>query len=104
IVRLFDGFYFGCEADDPLVAWAYDNPLGITLKPVLGSDIGHWDVTDMRHVVHEAYELVEHGHLTADRFRAFTCDDPIRLHGRMNPDFFAGTPVAEYAAGLLADG
>jgi predicted TIM-barrel fold metal-dependent hydrolase len=104
IARLFDGFYFGCEADDPLVAWAYDNPLGITLKPVLGSDIGHWDVTDMRHVVHEAYELVEHGHLTADRFRAFTCDDPIRLHGRMNPDFFAGTPVAEYAAGLLADG
>ena len=38
---------------------------------MLGSDIGHWDVPDMRDVVPEAYELVEDGRLVADQFRAF---------------------------------
>ena len=50
-------FYFGCEADDPTNAWAFDtriNPLGVRLRPILGSDIGHWDVTDMSEVVEEA--------------------------------------------------
>jgi hypothetical protein len=72
------------------------------LQPVLGSDLGHWDVPDMRDVVPEAHELVEDGRVNADQFRAFTCDNPIRLHGRMNPDFFAGTPVETYARALLA--
>ena len=71
------------------------------LQPVLGSDIGHWDVPDMREVVHEAYELVEDGRLDAGQFRAFACDNPIRLHGRMNPEFFAGTPVAAHAREVL---
>jgi hypothetical protein len=42
-------FYFGCEGDDPLNAMAF-NPRGIPfdarLKPLYGSDIGHWDVPD----------------------------------------------------------
>ncbi len=45
--RFEPNFYFGCEADDPLVAWAFRedvNPLGTRLRPVLGSDISHWDV------------------------------------------------------------
>ena len=45
--RFEPNFYFGCEADDPLVAWAFRddvNPLGARLRPVLGSDISHWDV------------------------------------------------------------
>ena len=43
-------FYFGCEADDPLVAWAFDREgqsLGARLRAIFGSDISHWDVPDM---------------------------------------------------------
>jgi hypothetical protein len=105
LARLFtERFFFGCEADDPLNAVAYDrarNPFGLSLHALFGSDIGHWDVPDMRDVVPEAYELVDDGRLDAAQFRAFTCDNPIRLHGRMNPKFFDGTPVAAYARHLL---
>ena len=55
-------FYFGCEADDPLNAWAYNsavNPFHARLKTLLGSDIGHFDVVNMAEVLAEAYELVE---------------------------------------------
>lgn len=104
IVALFDRFYFGCEADEGTVGWAMAaevNPHGAVLKPVLGSDIGHWDVPDMLEVVGEAYELVTDGKLDAPQFRAFSCDNPIRLHGEMNPAFFDGTPVESYARTLL---
>ena len=40
-------FHFGCEADDPMTALAFDprrNPLGARLKALFASDIGHWDV------------------------------------------------------------
>src|SRR5207248_1843023 len=36
--RFVPHFYFGCEADDPLVAWAFRddvNPLGARLRPIL---------------------------------------------------------------------
>jgi hypothetical protein len=49
----------------------------------------------------EAYELVDDGRLDAEQFRAFTCDNPIRLHAQQNPAFFAGTPVEPYATQLL---
>ncbi|MGW0661694.1 amidohydrolase family protein [Streptodolium elevatio] len=104
IARMFERFYFGCEADDPTIAWAYAdslNPCGAVLRPLLGSDIGHWDVTDMREVVGEARELVEHGHLTPAQFREFACDNTVRLHGGMNPRFFDGTRVEQYARKLL---
>jgi predicted TIM-barrel fold metal-dependent hydrolase len=104
LVRLFEQFFFGCEADEGTVGWAFAadvNPFGAVLQPVLGSDLGHWDVPDMRDVVPEAYELVDDGRLDAEQFRAFTCDNPIRLHAQMNPDFFAGTPVEPYAQRLL---
>lgn len=107
IVALFDRFHFGCEADEATVSWAMDtnvNPYGAVLKPVLGSDIGHWDVADMTAVVGEAYELVTEAKLDSAQFRDFVCDNPIRLHGEMSPAFFDGTPVADYARGVLRPG
>ena len=55
-------FRFGCEADDPLNALAFDGrvlPHGARLNAMFASDIGHWDVPDMRGVLPEAWELVE---------------------------------------------
>jgi predicted TIM-barrel fold metal-dependent hydrolase len=104
IVAQFGRFFFGCEADDATISWAYAdkvNPLGATLQPMLGSDIGHWDVPDMRDVMPEAFELVEHRHLSLAQFREFSCDNAIRLHGGMNPRFFDGTRVEAYAKALL---
>ena len=75
-------FYFGCEADDPMNAWAFNskvNPRGARLKAVFSSDIGHWDVPDMRGVVEEAYEMVEHELMTDDELRG------VRVHQRRPP-------------------
>jgi predicted TIM-barrel fold metal-dependent hydrolase len=75
-------YYFGCEADDPLTAVAFDtdrNPLGARLRPIFASDIGHWDVPDIREVLPEAWELVEDGHIGEAEFRAFTCDNALEL-------------------------
>ena len=86
-------FFFGCEADDPMNVLAFAshlNPGGMTLPAIFASDIGHWDVRDMREVVPEAYELVEHGHIDEEQFRAFVFDNPVRLWAGMNPDFFRG--------------
>ena len=77
-------------------------PSEAPLQVVLGSDVGHWDVPDMAGVLAEAYELVEDGVLDAARFRAFSCDNAIRLHGGANPGFFEGTAVADYARERLA--
>jgi hypothetical protein len=107
IARQFDRFFFGCEADDATTAWAYAsdvNPFGTTLSAMLGSDIGHWDVTSIDDVMLEAYELIEDGRLNAEQFRSFTCDNVIRLHGQMNPRFFDGTTVQEHARTVLAGG
>jgi predicted TIM-barrel fold metal-dependent hydrolase len=86
-------FFWGCEADDPLTALAFDERLGAKLKPILGSDISHWDVQDMTTVLEEAWELVDDELLTADEFREFTFSNPIEMHCSMNPDFFKGTVV-----------
>ncbi len=91
--RFEPNFYFGCEADDPLVAWAFRddvNPLGTRLRPVLGSDISHWDVRDMTEPVAEAFELVEHGVITERDFRDLTFVNPVRLHAGPNPDVLRG--------------
>jgi predicted TIM-barrel fold metal-dependent hydrolase len=95
-------FFFGCEADDPMNALAYDAgilPFGIRLNAVFGSDVGHWDVPDMTTVLPEAWELVEHGHLDAGDFRDFTCDTVVRMYTEMNPAFFDGTTVADRVVG-----
>ena len=98
-------FYFGCEADDPMNAHAFNskvNPYGARLQAVFSSDIGHWDVPDMREVVEEAYELVEDELITADDFRDFTFTNAVHLYAGMNQDFFKGTVVEEAAARELA--
>lgn len=98
-------FYFGCEADDPMVAWAFNdrlNPVGATLRPMFSSDVGHWDVPDMAGVVAEAYELVDDGHLDAEQFRAFTLDNAVKFYGSLDPEFFAGTRIEAAAKQILA--
>jgi predicted TIM-barrel fold metal-dependent hydrolase len=100
-------FYFGCEADDPVNAWAFDrraNPLGARLNAIFSSDIGHFDVPDMAAVVPEAHELVEHGLIDEGDFRDFTFANAVRFWGEVNPDFFKGTVVAGAAADVLASG
>jgi hypothetical protein len=89
-------FYFGCEADDPMNAIAFDRdkiPQHARMNAIFASDIGHWDVPDFREVLPEAWELVEDGHLDEQDFRAFTCDNAVALLTATNPDFFAGTAV-----------
>jgi hypothetical protein len=88
-------FYFGCEADDPTTAWAFDQRMPARLKAMLGSDISHWDVTDFTEVLPEAWEMVEHGLLSEQDLRDFTFTNPMRLHTRMNPRFFEGTVVED---------
>jgi len=98
-------FYFGCEADDPINAWAFNrkaNPLHARLNAFFSSDIGHFDVPDMTEVVPEAYELVEHGLLDDDDFRDFMFANAVRFWGEVNPDFFKGTAVEKPAAEVLA--
>jgi predicted TIM-barrel fold metal-dependent hydrolase len=99
IVTTFtDKYFFGCEADDPMTALAFDrarNPRGARLRAVFASDIGHWDVPEFAQVVCEAWELVEAGHLDLADFRAFTFDNPVALWAGTNPGFFAGTVVAD---------
>jgi predicted TIM-barrel fold metal-dependent hydrolase len=94
-------FYFGCEADDPMNAIAFDRakiPMKARLNAIFASDIGHWDVPDFRGVLPEAWELVEEGHLDFVDFKAFTCDNAIGLLAGGNPDFFRGTVIEENVA------
>jgi hypothetical protein len=96
-------FYFGCEADDPMNARAFQgNPFGARLRAIYSSDIGHWDVPDMRAVVEEAYELVEQGLMTEEDFRDFMFVNPVTLWTGMNPDFFRGTAVENAVEKLQA--
>jgi predicted TIM-barrel fold metal-dependent hydrolase len=105
IAALFGNFFFGCEADDKINAWAFAtdvNRFGMTLKAFFGSDIGHMDAPDFTRVVEETYELVEEGTLTPDEYRMFVADHAILLHGGMNPQFFQGTAIEGYARDVLA--
>jgi predicted TIM-barrel fold metal-dependent hydrolase len=93
--------YVGCEADDPMTALAFDsekNALGARLRVILGSDIGHWDVTDVGNVLGEAYELVDDGLMSEDDFEAFAFANPVELYAGSNPGFFAGTRVEQQVA------
>jgi predicted TIM-barrel fold metal-dependent hydrolase len=100
-------FYFGCEADDPANAWAFNdkvNPMRARLNAIFSSDIGHFDVPDMTDVVPEAYELVEHGLINQGDFRDFMFANAVRFWGEVNPDFFKGTVVEKQAADVLVNG
>ncbi|MCZ6617178.1 MAG: amidohydrolase family protein [Gammaproteobacteria bacterium] len=104
---LFGNFYFGCEADDRMNAWAFNdrtNPLGTKINALFSSDIGHFDVQHMNEVVREAYALVEDGIMSTDDFRAFTFTNPAHFWAKGNADFFKGTVVEKQVAELLNPG
>jgi hypothetical protein len=87
-----------------MVAWAFNskvNPMGVKLKAMMSSDIGHWDVTDMNEVVEEAHELVDDGLITEEDFRDYTFTNAAMLYAGMNPDFFKGTVCEAAVAKLL---
>jgi hypothetical protein len=93
-------FYFGCEADDPMNAWGFNdkvNPYGARLKALFGSDIGHFDVPNMREVLGEAYELVDDGIIGTAELRDFLFGYPIEFWTGMNPAFFKGTVIEQQA-------
>jgi predicted TIM-barrel fold metal-dependent hydrolase len=95
---------FGCEADDPMNALAFDRsrlPHRIHLNAMFASDIGHWDVPNVRDVLPEAWELVEEGYVTEKDFADFTCGNVVRLLTDMNPRFFEDTAVADAVRPLI---
>ncbi len=98
-------FFFGCEGDDRMTAIAFDakkNPMGTRLGALYSSDIGHFDLPDMRDAAKEAYEMVEDGLITDDDFRDFVFINPVRAKADVNPDFFKGTRVEADVARILA--
>jgi hypothetical protein len=100
-------FYFGCEGDDPLNALAFrpqGTPFNAKLNALYGSDIGHWDVPDMRGVLAEAYELLEHGTLTEEELRQLLFVNSVKFWVSSNPEFFKGTAVENEVNKLIADG
>ena len=107
IIDLFaTPFYFGCEGDDRITACAFDtrrNPFGVKLRTVYGSDLGHWDLPDMRNAAAEAWELVEDGIISEADFRDFVFVNPVRLKTDLNPEFFRGTVVESQVERLLAE-
>jgi hypothetical protein len=107
IVKIFtDQCFFGCEADDPMNAIAFNediNPDGSRLRAMFASDIGHWDVPDFTGVLPEAWELIEDDLVTRDQFSDFMFGNVARLFTGTNPDFFNGTAVESQVRQLLAD-
>ena len=105
ICRIFtEQYFFGCEADDPMNAMAFNaelNPVNARLQAIFASDIGHWDVPDFREVLPEAWELVDDGHLDLTDFKAFTFDNAVNLVSAGNPSFFSGAAVEAAVADHL---
>ena len=103
--RFIPHFYFGCEADDPTTAWAFDdrvNPFNAKLRAIMSTDLGHWDVPDMRSAVAEAHEPVDQALMSAQDFRDFAFTNQLTLYASTNPDFFRATAVESAAAEAMA--
>jgi len=103
--RFIPNFFFGCEADDRINAWAFNtkvNPFGAKLNAVFSSDIGHWDVPDMTEVLEEAWELVEHDMISEEDFKDFVFTNPVKLLAGTNPNFFDGTTVQDAVESSLS--
>jgi hypothetical protein len=98
-------FVFGCEADDPGVHLAFrggSGGEGRRLNAMFASDIGHWDVPDMREVLPEAWEFVESGSLTEAEFSDFAFGNVTRMLTAADPAFFDGTAIADQVRASLA--
>jgi hypothetical protein len=88
-----------------MVPVAFDrrlSPIGLPLKAMLGSYIGHWDVLDARTILGEVWRLVQGKLMTLEQLKDFAFANPAMYHLSMNPDYFAGTVVADEARKLLA--
>jgi hypothetical protein len=102
--RFCTNFYWGCEADDPLVGVAFDpriTPLGALVPAFFASDLGHWDVPEFDEPLEEALELVEHGILDHEQLRDFVFTNPVRFYASLDRDFFSGTAIERDAAAAL---
>jgi hypothetical protein len=94
--RWVDSFFFGSESDDRTVAHAFNakaNPLGVKVNAIYSSDVGHWDVPDLREVLAESHALVDQGAITEADFKAWVFDNPYKFYTEANPSFFKGTAV-----------
>ena len=101
--RFCTNFFWGCEADDPLVGMAFDPrvaPLGALVPAFFASDLGHWDVPEFDEPLEEAFELLEHGLLDGAQLRDFLYVNAVRFYGSLNPEFFSGTAVERAASEL----
>jgi predicted TIM-barrel fold metal-dependent hydrolase len=90
-------FYFGCEADDPMNAVAFQArlwPYSARLNAMYGSDISHFDVPVMADVLVDGYENIEQGRMSEEDFKDFVFSNPVRFYTDSNPDFFKGTVLA----------
>jgi hypothetical protein len=96
--RFVPNFYFGSEADDPTVAYAFNtkvNPLGLQVNAFWASDSGHWDVPDLTEVLSDTWSLVERGALSEQNFKDLVFTHPHRFFSEKNPEFFKGTQVEQ---------
>jgi hypothetical protein len=73
------------------------------VSQIYGSDLGHYDLTDLRDAAVEAYEGVEDGLMSEADFRDFVFINPIKLHAGMNPNFFKSTGLEHEADKVLAE-
>jgi predicted TIM-barrel fold metal-dependent hydrolase len=104
--RFCTNFYWGCEADDPLVGVAFDRrvtPLGALVPAFFASDLGHWDVPEFDEPLEEAVELAERGIVDGDQLRDFLFANPVEFYASLDPEFFTGTVIEREAAAALAD-
>jgi predicted TIM-barrel fold metal-dependent hydrolase len=102
--RFCTNFFWGCEADDPLVGVAFDprvTPLGALVPALFASDLGHWDVPEFDEPLEEAFELVERGILDMAQLADFVFVNPVRFYAALNPQFFADTAIAADVSALL---
>ena len=70
---------------------------------MFSSDMGHWDVPEMKNILPEAHELVEKEILNEEDFKEFVLTNPVRFYTSLNPDFFVGTRVEEVAARIVEE-
>jgi predicted TIM-barrel fold metal-dependent hydrolase len=99
-------YFFGVEGDDPMNAAAtksFSRHLGAQMNAIYSSDLGHWDVRDMREVLQEAYELVDEGVASGADFRRMVFEAPVRLWTGGNPRFFEGTVIEKAARELIQE-
>jgi hypothetical protein len=96
-------YYFGCEADDRMNAVAFGKamPLGARINEIYSSDIGHFDVVDMRDPLPEAFELVEDGLITESDFHDFVFGNAVRLWGQAEPALLRGHGGGQGSGGVV---